>query len=85
MLLGILFMKNSSRNLCLILLSVISVLLLSKQLVIKSINSYLKNTSGSISLCYLASRKHQAKVVGTSNKIFIFMVLKSLPSFLNLL
>lgn len=41
-LLGILFMKNSSRNLCLILLSVISVLLLSKQLAIKSIDSYLK-------------------------------------------
>ena len=41
-LLGILFMKNSRRNLCLILLSVISVLLLSKQLAIKSIDSYLK-------------------------------------------
>ena len=40
---GIVFMKSSSRNLCLILLSVVSVLLLSKQLAIKSIDSYLKN------------------------------------------
>ena len=62
---GIVFMKSSSRNLYLILLSVVSVLLLSKQLAIKSIDSYLKkNISGSISLCSLASRKHRAEVVG---------------------